>query len=83
MAFNYLIQVLQVCEFLNSDLQLVSVQHVKDTCPSETAPEGAKDILNSTPFLPPITFRTMSRMGQWLGALNVPAGSDFSASGDS
>ena len=42
-----------------------------------------KDILNGTPFLPPITFRKMSRMGQWLGALNLPAGSDFSASKDS
>ena len=54
MAFNYRIQVLQVFELLNSDLQLVSVQHVRDTCPIETAPEEPKDILNGSPFLPPI-----------------------------
>ena len=83
MAFNYRIQVLQVCELLNSDLQLVSVQHVRDTCPIETAPEGAKRHLERYPLPPTHTFRKMSRMRQWLGALNLPAASDFSASEDS
>lgn len=83
MAFNYRIQVLQVCELLNSDLQLVSVQHVKDTCPSETAPEGAKRHLERYPLPPTHTFSKISTTRQWLGALNLPAGSYFSASEDS